>query len=334
MKLIKHFILLTLISFNASANFGFGPCCSGSPCGIVPCDNSCAGPALLNLGQSFFQGANRVSEQSVQLSAEGANASVQSATFYTQLGGRLVAQSLSLIRALDGLVGRYDGATTISTDSWQRLSDNLASQLHQSLSSGGVLEQVSTHNNEFGQYSDGPSYQALSERLENAEDVGELTALFSSFYSAALGHRQLTDDARQTNTLLGLIKQRAQEVNSEMMVVPPYSQLNESNVLANLHAFAPNNEKSVLARMRAQVTAAWLSNIVPIDGLDIGSLEQDWQALRSAPLIDSQYQQNLALANEAGLMRESVLLLQQQASMLMQINEVSHRVDLIQALQP
>lgn len=52
LKTIFLTVWLSLIPTYSYAAFGLGPCCSGVPCGIIPCDTGCAGQAITQMGSS------------------------------------------------------------------------------------------------------------------------------------------------------------------------------------------------------------------------------------------------------------------------------------------
>lgn len=333
MRVMRVFIILVCcVSFNTYANFGLGPCCSGSPCGIVPCDNSCAGPALRAFGQEFFRGATRVNTQSVQVTSQNAGASLKSATFYSSLGQRLVLQTASLLRALDGLVSRYDGAISLTSDRWRRLSDNIGSQFEHNAQASASFKQVSHHSQRFDERAQGPSTTLLSERIDNQNAFFERYQIESALYLAALGHMQQTSDAIQARDTLRLVDQRLQNLNTPLMLVSPFTELSEATLAKNFYQLEHGNVENLVGRLNAQVLANRLSKKMSSTQVENGSLEDDWQVIRATPLVDLQYQQQLALATESGLLRESVLLQQQHAALLMEINQLGQQLNLVAAI--
>ena len=64
--ILRKYFLVIMIGFAlnmafvtpASAAFGFGSCCSGYPCGTIPCDSGCAGKALSSMGTDVSSSAN------------------------------------------------------------------------------------------------------------------------------------------------------------------------------------------------------------------------------------------------------------------------------------
>lgn len=57
----------------AQGEFGYGICCppSPAPCGIIPCDTQCAGPAIQGMGTDFFAEVIRTIEQPSALTPFG-----------------------------------------------------------------------------------------------------------------------------------------------------------------------------------------------------------------------------------------------------------------------
>jgi len=57
----RIFLLIVFFScFKVHAYFGFGPCCSGYTCGVIPCDSTCAGPAFKSFTNSFKLNLNNL----------------------------------------------------------------------------------------------------------------------------------------------------------------------------------------------------------------------------------------------------------------------------------
>ena len=58
MKLRVLLFCIYFLSNLSHASFGLGPCCSGFPCGIIPCDSSCAGSAFNSMGSDVQRAIN------------------------------------------------------------------------------------------------------------------------------------------------------------------------------------------------------------------------------------------------------------------------------------
>ena len=97
------FSIFLFIPFKSHANFGFGPCCSGYTCGIIPCDSSCAGKAFNSFGTKASQLLSSVNTSSKDLSLSEADVSASVAEMYSSLATSYQSNHESKITALDGV---------------------------------------------------------------------------------------------------------------------------------------------------------------------------------------------------------------------------------------
>lgn len=102
-KLYFRFVLLILVLTckNASANFGLGPCCSGAPCGIIPCDTSCAGKAFGNLGTSMQNSFLDINNNLAEVQAKYSEMNTKTIELYESLSQSDVKFKNSTIETID-----------------------------------------------------------------------------------------------------------------------------------------------------------------------------------------------------------------------------------------
>ena len=100
------FLCLTVISLNTKAEFGFGPCCSGATCGVVPCDSTCAGPALNRFGKSFSSLLDHVSEEHKSLTQTTKNAGNAAIGFYSDLAEQKSKNTRNTLVSMGGMTGK------------------------------------------------------------------------------------------------------------------------------------------------------------------------------------------------------------------------------------
>ena len=94
-------ILFTLLSFQVRAEFGFGPCCSGAMCGVVPCDTSCAGAALEDFGGKFSNLLSSLEKGHNNLTTELENSASTSKKFFDKLSDNEKERTAKSITILD-----------------------------------------------------------------------------------------------------------------------------------------------------------------------------------------------------------------------------------------
>ncbi|WP_018984004.1 hypothetical protein [Salinimonas chungwhensis] len=99
-------VWLTLMSINAKAEIGFGSCCAGATCGIIPCDSTCAGPALIRFGNSFSSLLDDVSNEHSSLAQETENVSTAAVDFYTDLAEQKSKNSKNTLVSMGGMTGK------------------------------------------------------------------------------------------------------------------------------------------------------------------------------------------------------------------------------------
>lgn len=124
LKAIFFTVGLSLIPTHSYAAFGLGPCCSGFPCGIIPCDTGCAGQAITQMGSSVTAALSSLQstyEQQTQVTNE------------TQESVSSLAQSLvnvlndthqERLKGLDAATARIEMSLSAFIPGRERLTDH------------------------------------------------------------------------------------------------------------------------------------------------------------------------------------------------------------------
>ncbi len=150
LKFAKIFIasVLTLLSLG-SYGFGLGSCCSGGPCGIVPCDASCAGPAITEMGISV--GAEMTKLQTAYTN-EGSRLQDAIASFNT-LSTNVVETSFisnsEVLKGLDASTNRIEMALTQSTKTKERLTDHTLTTAINSISQTYMNDKLESNKDQL-----------------------------------------------------------------------------------------------------------------------------------------------------------------------------------------
>ncbi|MCG7639615.1 hypothetical protein [Alteromonas sp. CNT1-28] len=145
------FSIFLFIPFKSHANFGFGPCCSGYTCGIIPCDSSCAGKAFNSFGTKASQLLSSVNTSSKDLSLSEADVSASVAEMYSSLATSYQSNHESKITALDGVALKLELAQSGLSKSVSTFFEALVSEFVNALKSQSKLKAVHQNSNSFSE---------------------------------------------------------------------------------------------------------------------------------------------------------------------------------------
>lgn len=127
----RYFIcfLLICLPLPSYANFGLGPCCSGAPCGIVPCDSACGGQAISQMGTSVSAALNAL-QSAYQAQTQATNDAQSNVTSLSQgLISTMNNSHLDQLTALDAATLRIEASLAALLPVKERLTDHKVSSL-------------------------------------------------------------------------------------------------------------------------------------------------------------------------------------------------------------
>lgn len=315
---ILWMLLLLITPLKTFANFGFGPCCSGSPCGIIPCDNSCGGAALRQFGTDLSTRISQIGSTSAQLTQTSLESSVSAGEFYLDVGVELSENLFSLLTALSALTNRYSGAIELSTDSWRRFSDHIASIIHENLSGVLNLKTVLSNEKALSEFSIPASSELLLSRVDNGEIYKKLNAKPNQVYQDILLLFEQKTQAENNQQSLKLKEVTRQQSIEDAMLVSPYNEINTPALLSSLGLILHEKETSVKSRIWSQALGKVIAQNLSEEEI---SLNSDTHIMAYRPMVSSKYQSDLSRQTEAGLYREIMVLQQQQNGLLMSLNQ-------------
>ncbi len=127
MHLLRFFsvcIILLFLSSTANANFGFGPCCPPSVCGIIPCDSGCAGQAITQMGSSASAALNAL-QSAYEQQSQATNDAAQSVNSLSKnLIQTLNDTHQDYLRGLDASTARIETSVSSLVPFKEGLSDH------------------------------------------------------------------------------------------------------------------------------------------------------------------------------------------------------------------
>ena len=169
--ILRKYFLVIMIGFAlnmafvtpASAAFGFGSCCSGYPCGTIPCDSGCAGKALSSMGTDVSSSANDADSayDSLTDAIETVDESFES--LGDDVVDSLVDQKDQILEALSASTNRIELAETQRTKALQNGSDFIVNSLRQAMKEVNVAESTANTLSEFSQNSQPESTVHMAE---------------------------------------------------------------------------------------------------------------------------------------------------------------------------
>jgi uncharacterized protein YdcH (DUF465 family) len=175
----RLFLLSCLLGFSplSQATFGLGPCCSGAVCGIIPCDNECAGAALTTWGSDMSSGLNTTQSHFEDLTLETNTLNDNIATHYSNMSSAYTSYFTSLFSGVDVLASKIEFSITLTQKGLEALSESVNAAFHETFSSQSLFAEISKNDGLYGEHS--KSYtgaillNSISERNElevNSQD--------------------------------------------------------------------------------------------------------------------------------------------------------------------
>lgn len=112
LRILPVVVVLLLLSNTATANFGLGPCCPPSVCGIIPCDSGCAGQAITQMGSSVSAALNAL-QSAYEQQSQATNDTAQSVNSLSQnLIQTLNDTHQDYLRGLDASTARIEASVS------------------------------------------------------------------------------------------------------------------------------------------------------------------------------------------------------------------------------
>ncbi len=118
------FIFLFFGAPSAMANFGFGPCCPPSACGIIPCDSGCAGAAINQMGTAVANALNSLNSAYQDLSSGVQDTMDSMNDLGTDVGDALTQQNDDLLNGISASTNRIELANVAASKSLERNADH------------------------------------------------------------------------------------------------------------------------------------------------------------------------------------------------------------------
>ena len=131
LRLMPLFIAawLFLAPGQSHAAFGLGPCCSGVPCGIIPCDSGCAGQAITQMGSSVSAALSSL-QSAYEQQTQASNEAQESVTSLAQhLVDVLNDTHQEQLRGLDAATSRIEASVSAFIPAHERLTDHKISSM-------------------------------------------------------------------------------------------------------------------------------------------------------------------------------------------------------------
>lgn len=199
------FIALVALSGSiyAALPWGWGPCCNGYMCGTIPCDSSCAGQAILNMGSSVSAAANNLTSAYERLGEAIKTVDESVNKLRVDVINSLDEYHQDLIKALSASTAKIELANHQSTKVLERNTDYLVKSLKEALKQKSVAGIVSENNISFSD-----SAQPLSGTIgaDRAKVLTTITVRSEQVKNAALagfadyiGDKKLTAESAGTN---------------------------------------------------------------------------------------------------------------------------------------
>lgn len=122
-------VWLLLAPGQSYAAFGLGPCCSGVPCGIIPCDTGCAGQAITQMGSSVSAALSSL-QSAYEQQTQATNEAQESVNSLTQnLVDVLNDTHQEQLRGLDAATSRIEASVSAFIPAHERLTDHKVSSM-------------------------------------------------------------------------------------------------------------------------------------------------------------------------------------------------------------
>lgn len=134
----------------AYANFGLGPCCPPSVCGIIPCDSGCAGAAINQMGSNVASGLNNLNSAHQDLTSAVQDAIDAMTDLGTDLNDALLDQNQDILEGISASTSKIELSNNAASKSLERLSDHSVKTVVNALKQIEIARSTSDNNRMFG----------------------------------------------------------------------------------------------------------------------------------------------------------------------------------------
>lgn len=200
---IFAFFLVLLLPVSAKAfEFGFGPCCSGYLCGIVPCDKTCAGPAIGEFGASFSAGLDRISSNLNSYTDETLDTSSQASSFFQDVGASIGDFTEQFLSGIDANSRQMELLSQMHNTAYEQLADLVTNTFSQSLVSSSKVEGFLDADKSLSERAVSPSLKRLMQlQSDTLQYFLERNEAMDAAYKMAGVAREEPEDAAIHNRL-------------------------------------------------------------------------------------------------------------------------------------
>tara|TARA_Y100001973_G_C5209208_1_gene344162 strand:+ start:11742 stop:12728 length:987 start_codon:yes stop_codon:yes gene_type:complete len=292
-------LLFLIFPFKTHANFGFGPCCSGYTCGIIPCDSSCAGKAFNKFGTKASQLLNSINSTSEELSVSGAEASAAVTEMYSSLATSYQANHESKITALDGMTLKVELAQSGVSKSVTTFFEALVSEFVNALKSQSKLKSVHDNSNSYSALAN-PAFNGLL--ISAAPDLKAALVDKQSFQYET--NKKLNAINSITSKLYGSSKSKIALKKSLGSLGPDFDMLAVSEDGQHTFSNLQMLERTKSNKYSTHTASYLVSNQVKSDA-EL-SLSSYLNSFSISPLIDSDLAGNTYSLSKSGLERQLI----------------------------
>ncbi|MFA0809396.1 hypothetical protein [Microbulbifer epialgicus] len=173
-KLIKYTTILLCAVLNSpivNANFGFGPCCPPSVCGIIPCDSGCAGAAINQMGTNVSNSLTQLNSAHQNLTSAVQDSIDSMSDLGTDINDVLIQQNQDLLDGFSASTNRIELANLQALKSSEANTEHLVRSFVHALKEREVARAVSENNLIFGDASQPVSGESGAEQAEAIKRV-------------------------------------------------------------------------------------------------------------------------------------------------------------------
>tara|TARA_R110002072_G_scaffold303138_2_gene495479 strand:+ start:16732 stop:17886 length:1155 start_codon:yes stop_codon:yes gene_type:complete len=220
--------LLFILPFNASANFGLGPCCPPSVCGIIPCDSGCAGAAISQMGTSVSQTLSNLDSAYQDLSSKAQDTIDSMNDLTRDVNQELLQQNERLLSSLSAATNKIELANLASAKSLERNTDHTVKSLTSSLKEMEISRIASENNSFFGDLSQPVSGIVGVNKAKSVQKISVQTLQVAE--SSTKNFIKYISDEQQTFSGAGRGQHRMQSLSSLSKFDKLYPMLIESTM--------------------------------------------------------------------------------------------------------
>ncbi|QCZ95522.1 hypothetical protein [Salinimonas iocasae] len=317
----KTFIVcLILMSINAKAEVGFGSCCAGATCGIVPCDSTCAGPALIRFGNSFSSLLDDVSEEHRSLTQETESVSTAAIDFYSDLAEQKSKNNRNTMTSLGGLTGKVVLSKRQTLEILKSQYEQVTNLVIEAIKGLSNIGRYANHDRILGEQAMPDHLNRLSEDSDkNLNILKSKVGMKIDLQLLMSGSNKIRRKIEKNNLKASANKPRINFDFSlaKLLLIDGTYPLSPIDVIKESFPFAVLMGKPALSRALAQLVS---------DNLEIGSSGSSFNLKLSEAALkgvaDTQEVAETYSLNDVGLQRKISINRQMSESLLFQLTEL------------